>query len=99
MLRGRMQPTHTGGLQLLSKGREVQPAVGLAWATCVNHRLFLSRDPQPFAVAHPDGAHAVEQVRRTFMAPGLQLSGLGPSPGRARTGCTPRSRALENLKL
>ena len=34
---------HTGGLQLLSSGRELVPALGLAWANCVNTRLFLSR--------------------------------------------------------
>lgn len=34
---------HTGGLRLVSLGREVVPALGLAWANCVNARLFLSR--------------------------------------------------------
>ncbi|DBB06653.1 TPA: DNA repair protein rhp57 [Trebouxia sp. C0004] len=34
---------HTGGLRLLSSGRELVPALGLAWANCVNARLFLSR--------------------------------------------------------
>ena len=34
---------HTGGLRLASLGREVVPALGLAWANCVNTRLFLSR--------------------------------------------------------
>lgn len=34
---------HTGGLQLLSSGRELVPALGLAWANCVNTRIFLSR--------------------------------------------------------
>lgn len=34
---------HTGGLRLLSSGRELVPALGLAWANCVNTRLFLSR--------------------------------------------------------
>ena len=34
---------HTGGLRLLSSGRELVPALGLAWANCINTRLFLSR--------------------------------------------------------
>ena len=32
---------HTGGLRLMSKGRELQPALGLAWANCINNRIFL----------------------------------------------------------
>lgn len=34
---------HTAGLRLLSSGREVVPALGFAWANCINTRLFLSR--------------------------------------------------------
>ena len=34
---------HTGGLRLMSLGREVVPALGLAWANCVNTRIFLSK--------------------------------------------------------
>ena len=34
---------HTGGLQLLSNGQELVPALGLAWANCVNTRIFLSK--------------------------------------------------------
>lgn len=41
---------HTGGLRLVSLGREVVPALGLAWANCINTRLFLSR------CLAPDGA-------------------------------------------
>lgn len=36
---------HTGGLKLMSSGREVVPALGPSWAACVNTRLFLSRAP------------------------------------------------------
>lgn len=39
----RQPPTHTAGLRLVSSGREVAPALGLAWASCVGIRLFLSR--------------------------------------------------------
>jgi len=35
---------HTGGLLLHSSGREVIPALGLAWANCVNTRVFLSKE-------------------------------------------------------
>lgn len=41
----------TGGLRLVSLGREVVPALGLAWANCVNTRLFLAR-----CGSGPDGA-------------------------------------------
>lgn len=34
---------HTGGLQLMSGGQELVPALGLAWANCINTRIFLSR--------------------------------------------------------
>lgn len=34
---------HTGGLQLLSSGHELVPALGLAWANCINTRIFLSK--------------------------------------------------------
>ncbi len=33
----------TGGLDLMTSGREVLPALGLAWANCVNQRIFLAR--------------------------------------------------------
>lgn len=34
---------HTGGMQLMSGGRELVPALGLAWANCINSRIFLSK--------------------------------------------------------
>ncbi|GAB4820576.1 hypothetical protein N2152v2_007622 [Parachlorella kessleri] len=34
---------HTGGMRLLSSGREVIPALGLAWANCINTRVLLAR--------------------------------------------------------
>lgn len=39
----RAPSTHTAGLRLVSSGREVSPALGLAWASCVGIRLFLAR--------------------------------------------------------
>ena len=35
---------HTAGLTLCTSGREVIPALGLAWANCVNTRVFLSKE-------------------------------------------------------
>ncbi len=34
---------HSGGLKLMSSGREVIPALGPSWSCCVNLRIFLSR--------------------------------------------------------
>ena len=34
---------HTAGLRLTSSGREVMPALGPSWASCVDVRIFLSR--------------------------------------------------------
>ena len=47
---------HTAGLRLLSSGREVVPALGFAWANCVNTRLFMSRTELtiPSTFSHTD---------------------------------------------
>jgi hypothetical protein len=59
----RLQPVHTGGLRLVTSGREVQPALGLAWANCINHRVFLSRAAHPFLMAdHPGSSQLQTQV-------------------------------------
>ena len=42
-LEGNAASRHTGGVPLMSGGREVVPALGLAWANCVTMRIFLSR--------------------------------------------------------
>lgn len=39
----RVQACATAGLDLWTSGRRVLPALGLAWARCVNQRLFLGR--------------------------------------------------------
>lgn len=55
----------TAGKSLFSKGRQVAPALGLAWANCVNTRVFLSR--------HNSNNNMVEEeegpqcVRRSMM--------------------------------
>ena len=46
---------HTGGQRLQTAGREVAPALGLAWANCITQRLFLSRCPA--AAAADPGSH------------------------------------------
>ena len=35
---------HSAGLELLSSGREMMPALGLSWASCINCRIFLSKE-------------------------------------------------------
>jgi DNA-repair protein XRCC3 len=59
---------HTGGLRLASSGREVVPALGLAWANCVNTRVFLSRavlpdGSTPLRHAGPPGEAAQRAAR------------------------------------
>ena len=58
-------PCHTAGLRLRSSGREVAPALGLAWASCVGTRLFLSRGI---------GARARRRVLQVVFAPHLPPS-------------------------
>ena len=53
---------HTGGMKLLSSGREVVPALGPSWAACVSMRIFLSRaavsdSPYPFNL--PQARHCM----------------------------------------
>ena len=60
----------------MTSGREVLPALGLAWANCVNTRLFLSR--QTAAVASPDNDSAYEgdEEGQTVIRRALQASSL-----------------------
>ena len=44
---------HTAGLQLISSGREIMPALGPSWASCVDVRVFLSRPGIKDAPAPP----------------------------------------------
>lgn len=53
-----MQAGATGALDLMTSGREVLPALGLAWANCVNQRLFLARCQQQLA-----GGGVLRQMR------------------------------------
>ncbi|KAK9841637.1 hypothetical protein WJX74_009147 [Apatococcus lobatus] len=73
---------HTAGLQLRTSGREVIPALGLAWANCVNTRLFLSRlghVPWPMFLSHarPQAAsalqHAAEAEHQGLVLRSLQV--------------------------
>ena len=68
----RLQPIHTGGLRLVTSGREVQPALGLAWANCVNHRVFLSREAHPFVLADPPESSQL-QTQVTECVPVVEL--------------------------
>lgn len=53
---------------LYSSGRRVSPALGLAWANCVNSRIFLSREEEEVLVDEPTGPvdeGSIGQVRVT----------------------------------
>ena len=41
------RPEDAGPVPLMTSGREVLPALGLAWANCINTRIFLSRHAAP----------------------------------------------------
>ncbi len=62
---------HTGGLRLLSSGRELMPALGLAWANCVNARLFLSRTEVTIASSY--WQNACDVTRSGSAPPSLPL--------------------------
>ena len=49
------RPEDAGPTPLISSGREVLPALGLAWANCVNTRIFLSRHAVHSALLPADG--------------------------------------------
>ena len=60
-------------MPLFSSGREVLPALGLAWANCVNTRIFLSRQTaasgSPAARdGVPNGSGQATAVRRAMQA-------------------------------
>lgn len=58
-----LQRAATGGRPLVTGGREVTPALGLAWASAINTRLFLSKDV--------DGAGRVSRTMHIVWAPDL----------------------------
>lgn len=41
-----LQTAQTSGMRLSSGGRDVAPALGLAWSNCMNMRVFLSKGPE-----------------------------------------------------
>jgi hypothetical protein len=79
-----VQACATAGLALWSDGRQVLPALGLAWSSCVGQRLFLAR------TGRPDGAGgSLRQLRVVYspflpqVAPGcgqLRCPGSQPPP-------------------
>ena len=60
-----MQACATAGLALWSDGRQVLPALGLAWSSCVGQRLFLAR------TGRPDGAGGSLRQLRVVSSPFL----------------------------
>lgn len=60
---GSLNGLRIGNLRsLYSSGRRVCPALGLAWANCVNSRLFLSRNEE--VVGEENSSANVGQTRR-----------------------------------
>ncbi|EEF30727.1 X-ray repair cross complementing protein 3, xrcc3, putative [Ricinus communis] len=61
---------------LYSSGRRVCPALGLAWANCVNSRLFLSRDENGMVDGAESGSFCSQTRRRLHVvfAPHLPYS-------------------------
>ena len=76
---------HTGGLRLESLGREVVPALGLAWANCVNTRLFLSRC----------AAAGGSQPARYYGAPSAAAQAAAAAGDAAAGGAAPALRKLQ----
>jgi hypothetical protein len=60
-----MQACATAGLTLWSDGRQVLPALGLAWSSCVGQRLFLAR------TGRPDGGGGTLRQLRIVSSPFL----------------------------
>jgi hypothetical protein len=60
-----VQAGATAGLALWSDGRQVLPALGLAWSSCVGQRLFLAR------TGRPDGAGGTLRQLRVVYSPFL----------------------------
>jgi hypothetical protein len=60
-----MQACATAGLSLCSDGRQVLPALGLAWSSCIGQRLFLAR------VQRPDPAGGTLRQLRIVYSPFL----------------------------
>ncbi|KAI0518795.1 hypothetical protein KFK09_006231 [Dendrobium nobile] len=58
-------------MNLSSSGRKVCPAMGLAWANCVNMRLFLSRSAAEGNVVDIDGCTMLERKLQVVFAPHL----------------------------
>lgn len=60
---------HTGGMKLVSSGREVTPALGLAWAHCIHNRIFLSKSSYTFMGGPSESMKAAVSAKMTKFAP------------------------------
>jgi len=79
---GGVRTGQTGGLQLISSGREVIPALGLAWSNCVNSRIFLSKLASPSS----DGRN---HTRANFLGPPSPAMLSAVAAGAVRGPVTP----------
>jgi DNA-repair protein XRCC3 len=64
---------HTGGFTLKTSGREIVPALGLAWANCVNTRVLLSKE------STLDGQHRIVHKGPPSQA-SLRATAAGAAP-------------------
>lgn len=79
---------------LVTSGRRVLPALGLAWANCVNHRVFLSRATSVGAEGNLGGAVA----RRMQATCSATQSSVSERATWSRKGCR-ASRAVPSFRV
>ena len=59
------------GMKLQSSGREVAPALGLAWSNCVTTRIFLSKAPDQM---YEQGVQTTLRCMQIVISPSLPQS-------------------------
>jgi DNA-repair protein XRCC3 len=74
-----------GGPALASGGRRVAPALGLAWANCVNARLFLAREAAPGGAPVRFRGPPSEAAQRAAAAAPPRAGAPLPPPPQLRT--------------
>lgn len=72
--RSSVSAPHTAGLQLMSSGREIMPALGPSWASCVDVRIFLSRPGIKDAPAPPPSSANLVSPHSTVVTDDMRSS-------------------------
>lgn len=76
------------GLELMSSGKALYPALGLAWSSCINARFFISKESMLQEKIH--------KVRTVLYREPSQSSGLvNPQSKRSNKGIIPQVRGLQ----